>query len=162
MKENEREKEKGMIKLNFAGIGSREEMYRYLQGKLNLPESKGDNLDNIYAMLSEASGKIHIIVEGLAKSRKRLGSNLDGVLKTLRDAEAVTENLTIEVREQIEAGKEWMDNPAVVEQSCAYSRPVMVETDEKPVSHNSQEGLMYRAEGRPYICLLYTSPSPRD
>lgn len=104
-----------MIKLNFAGIGSREEMYRYLQGKLNLPESKGDNLDNIYAMLSEASGKIHIIVEGLAKSRKRLGSNLDGVLKTLRDAEAVTENLTIEVREQIEAGKEWMDNPAVVE-----------------------------------------------
>ena len=87
-----------MIKLNFAGIRSREEMYRYLQGKLNLPESRGENLDNIYAMLSEASGRIHIIVEGLDKSRKRLGSNLDGVLKTLRDAEAVTENLTIEVR----------------------------------------------------------------
>ena len=144
-----------MIKLNFAGIRSREEMYRYLQGKLNLPESRGENLDNIYAMLSEASGRIHIIVEGLDKSRKRLGSNLDGVLKTLRDAEAVTENLTIEVREQIDAGKEWMDNPGVVEQSCAYSRPVLVETNEKPVPHNSQEGLMYRAEGRPYVRLRY-------
>ena len=54
MKDNEKEKEKGMIKLNFAGIRSREEMYRYLQGKLNLPESRGENLDNIYAMLSEA------------------------------------------------------------------------------------------------------------
>ena len=52
MKDNEKEKEKGMIKLNFAGIRSREEMYRYLQGKLNLPESRGENLDNIYAMLS--------------------------------------------------------------------------------------------------------------
>ena len=144
-----------MIKLNFAGIRSREEMYRYLQGKLNLPESRGENLDNIYAMLSEASGRIHIIVEGLDKSRKRLGSNLDGVPKTLRDAEAVTENLTIEVREQIDAGKEWMDNPGVVEQSCAYSRPVLVETNEKPVPHNSQEGLMYRAEGRPYVRLRY-------
>ena len=47
MKDNEKEKEKGMIKLNFAGIRSREEMYRYLQGKLNLPESRGENLDNI-------------------------------------------------------------------------------------------------------------------
>ena len=48
-----------------------------------------------------------------------------------------------------------MDNPGVVEQSCAYSRPVLVETNEKPVPHNSQEGLMYRAEGRPYVRLRY-------
>ena len=102
--ENMRDREKGMINLNFAGIRSREELYRYLQEKLNLPESRGENLDNIYAVLTEASGKIHIIVEGLSKSRRRLGSYLDGVLKTLRAAEAVTEDLTIEVRGQIDAG----------------------------------------------------------
>ena len=117
--ENMRDREKGMINLNFAGIRSREELYRYLQEKLNLPESRGENLDNIYAVLTEASGKIHIIVEGLSKSRRRLGSYLDGVLKTLRAAEAVTEDLTIEVRGQIDADKEWLDNPAVVEQSLS-------------------------------------------
>lgn len=30
-----------------------------------------------------------------------------------------------------------------------------METNEKPVPHNSQEGLMYRAEGRPYVRLRY-------
>ena len=79
--ENMRDREKGMINLNFAGIRSREELYRYLQEKLNLPESRGENLDNIYAVLTEASGKIHIIVEGLSKSRRRLGSYLDGVFE---------------------------------------------------------------------------------
>ena len=77
-------------------------------------KSRGENLDNIYAVLTEASGKIHIIVEGLSKSRRRLGSYLDGVLKTLRAAEAVTEDLTIEVRGQIDADKEWLDNPTAV------------------------------------------------
>ncbi len=153
--ENMRDREKGMINLNFAGIRSREELYRYLQEKLNLPESRGENLDNIYAVLTEASGKIHIIVEGLSKSRRRLGSYLDGVLKTLRAAEAVTEDLTIEVRGQIDADKEWLDNPAVVEQSCAYSRPVMTAPDGKPVPHNSREGLLYRAEGMPYVRLRF-------
>jgi len=75
--ENLRDREKGMINLNFAGIRSREELYRYLQEKLNLPESRGENLDNIYAVLTEASGKIHIIVEGLSKAGKLSGRRFE-------------------------------------------------------------------------------------
>ncbi len=148
---------KSMIKLNFEEIGSREEMQRYLADKLSIPSSSGESLDNIYEFLTMAAGRIHIIVEGLSKGRKRLGSYLDGVLKTLSEAEAATEGLTLEVREQMDANKEWLDNPAMTEQSCAFNRPVMVSGMEKPVPPSSQEGLMYRAEGRPYIRLRFAN-----
>ena len=69
-----------MIRLNFSGIQSREEMHQYLQTKLQIPSSQGEEMDDIYNFLTLAAGRIHIIVEGLAKSRKRLGSYLDGSL----------------------------------------------------------------------------------
>lgn len=144
-----------MIRLNFSGIHSREEMHRYLQTKLQLPCSQGEELDDIYDFLTMAAGRIHIIVEGLAKSRKRLGSYLDGVLKTLKDAEAVTEGLTVELREQMDAGREWLDNPAVREQSCSFSAPAMVDMASRLAPASSREGLMYHAEGMPYIRLHY-------
>lgn len=146
-----------MIKLNFAGIRTRQELYRYLEEKLQVPQSQGESLDNIYDFLTLAAGRLHIIVEGMSKSRARLGGYLDGVIKTLRAAEAVTEGLTLEVKEQMDADKEWLDNPAVVEQSCAYSRPVMVELSDQPVPVSGQEGLMYRAEGMPYLRLRFAN-----
>ena len=154
-KEEKKENGKKMIRLNFAGIKSREEMYAYLQDRLQIPRSQGDNLDNIYDFLTLANGRLHIIVEGLSRSRNRLGSYMDGVLKTLRDAEAVTEGMTVEIREQMDADKKWLTNPAVTEQSCAYSRPVVVEVGDKPVPASSMEGLMYRAGGMPYVRLRY-------
>ena len=127
-----------MIRLNFSGIQSREEMHQYLQTKLQIPSSQGEEMDDIYNFLTLAAGRIHIIVEGLAKSRKRLGSYLDGVLKTLKDAEAVTEGLTVELREQMDAGKEWLDNPSVLEQSCAFSSPAMVDIESRLGTRNLQ------------------------
>ena len=79
------------------------------------------------------------------------------VVRTLRAAEAVTEGLTLEVKEQMDADKEWLDNPAVVEQSCAFHRPVMLELGEAPVPISGQEGLFYRAEGMPYLRLRFAN-----
>ncbi|HJC22514.1 MAG TPA: barstar family protein [Candidatus Eisenbergiella merdavium] len=146
-----------MIKLNFAGIRTRKELHQYLEDKLQLPESQGESLDNIYDFLTMAAGRLHIIVEGMSRNHTRLGGYLDGVLRTLRAAEAVTEGLTLEVREQMDADKEWLDNPAVVEQSCAYSRPVMVALSDAPVPVSGQEGLMYRAEGMPCLRLCFAN-----
>ena len=130
-----------MIKLNFAGIHTRQELHRYLEEKLQLPQSQGESLDNIYDFLTLAAGRLHIIVEGMSRNRSKLGGYLDGVVRSLRAAEAVTEGLTLEVREQMDADKEWLDNPAVVEQSCAYSRPVMLDMGDAPVPVSGQEGL---------------------
>ena len=146
-----------MIKLNFAGIHTRQELHRYLEEKLQLPQSQGESLDNIYDFLTLAAGRLHIIVEGMSRNRSKLGGYLDGVVRSLRAAEAVTEGLTLEVREQMDADKEWLDNPAVVEQSCAYSRPVMVGMGDAPVPVSGQEGLMYRAEGMPYLRLCFAN-----
>ena len=146
-----------MIKLNFAGIHTRQELHEYLEEKLQLPRSQGESLDNIYDFLTLAAGRLHIIVEGMSRNHSKLGGYLDGVVRTLRAAEAVTEGLTLEVREQMDADKEWLDNPAVVEQSCAYSRPVMVEMGDTPVPASGQEGLMYRAEGMPYLRLCFAN-----
>ena len=105
-----------MIKLNFAGIHTRQELHEYLEEKLQLPRTQGESLDNIYDFLTMAAGRLHIIVEGISRNHSRLSGYLDGVVRTLRAAEAVTEGLTLEVREQMDADKEWLDNPAVVEQ----------------------------------------------
>ena len=122
-----------MIKLNFAGIRTRQELHEYLEEKLQLPRTQGESLDNIYDFLTMAAGRLHIIVEGITGRHAKLGGYLDGVVRTLRAAEAVTEGLTLEVKEQMDADKEWLDNPAVVEQSCAFHRPVMLELGEAPV-----------------------------
>ena len=45
-----RDRGKGYDKFEFCrGSDPGEELYRYLQERLNLPESRGENLDNIYA-----------------------------------------------------------------------------------------------------------------
>lgn len=144
-----------MIKLNFSGIRSGEELHRYLREKLQLPASQGEDLDDIYDFLTMATGRIHIIVEGLGRCRKRLGSYLDGALKTMKEAEAVTEGLTIELKERMDADKEWLDNPAVSEQSCAYHKVHMVDFETLLAPPARREGLMYHTEGMPYIRLHY-------
>ena len=80
-----------MIKLNFAGIHTRQELHEYLEEKLQLPRSQGESLDNIYDFLTLAAGRLHIIVEGMSRNHSKLGGYLDGVVRTLRAAEAVTE-----------------------------------------------------------------------
>ena len=146
-----------MIKLNFAGIRTRQELHEYLEEKLQLPRTQGESLDNIYDFLTMAAGRLHIIVEGITGRHAKLGGYLDGVVRMLRAAEAVTEGLTLEVKEQMDADKEWLDNPAVVEQSCAFHRPVMLELGEAPVPISGQEGLFYRAEGMPYLRLRFAN-----
>lgn len=146
-----------MIKLSFAGIRTRQELHRYLEEKLQVPQSEGESLDNIYDFLTMAAGKLHIIVEGITRNHGKQAGYLDGVIRMLRAAEAVTEGLTLEVREQMDADKEWLDNPAVVEQSCAYSRPVMLDMGDAPVPVSGQEGLSYRAEGMPCLRLRFAN-----
>ncbi len=71
-----------MIKLNFAGIHTRQELHRYLEEKLQqLPQSQGESLDNIYDFLTLAAGRLHIIVEGMSRNHSRLGGYLDGVVQ---------------------------------------------------------------------------------
>ena len=82
-----------MIKLNFAGIHTIQELHEYLEEKLQLPRSQGESLDNIYDFLTLAVGRLHIIVEGMSRNHSKLGGYLDGVVRTLRAAEAVTEEI---------------------------------------------------------------------
>ena len=46
--------------------------------------------------------------------------------------------------------KEWLDNPAVVEQSCAYSRPVMTAPDGSRFPYNTR--------GRPFCTAREACP----
>lgn len=149
-----------MIHLNFSAMKTRKELHQYLKEKLGLPDYYGENLDALYDMLTEAKEKRAIRVEGLADCNEKMQGYGDRILRVLKDAEKVTDGLTVELQNQNEM-QENMQKPedaggntgeVPVDQAVAFARPYvfhMTALRETP----PDQGIFYRADQKPYLRL---------
>lgn len=149
-----------MIHLNFSAMKTKRELHQYLKEKLGLPEYSEENLDVLYDMLTKAKEKRAICVEGLAACNERMQGYGDKILRVLRDAERVTDGLTVELQNPEEAQENTQKSEEErtealvlpVDQAVSFARPYlfgMTSLHETP----PPQGIFYRADKRPYLRL---------
>lgn len=154
--ENE-EREKKMVHLNFSGIKTRKELHRYLKEKLGLPDYYGENLDALYDLLTQVREKLAIGIAGLASCDEQTQGYGKRVLRVMKDAERVTEGLTVLLEEKGALQKEngaYAPNGdiAPTDQSVSFARPhvfSLTAIQETP----PQQGIFYREDNRAYLRL---------
>lgn len=149
-----------MIHLNFSAMKTRKELHQYLKEKLGLPDYYGENLDALYDMLTEAKEKRAIRVEGLAACNEKMQGYGDKILRVLKDAERVTDGLTVELQ-NFENMQENMQKSGdgkngagelPVDQAVAFAHPHMFAMT---ALHEAapQQGVFYRTDQKPYVRL---------
>lgn len=149
-----------MIHLNFSAMKTRKELHQYLKEKLGLPDYYGENLDALYDMLTEAKEKRAIRVEGLAACNEKMQGYGDKILRVLKDAEKVTDGLTVELQNQDEMQENMQKSEGAkscagalpVDQAVAFARPHMFNMTALHETPPSQ-GVFYRTDKKPYLRL---------
>lgn len=159
-----------MIHLNLSALKSRKELHQYLKEKLGLPDYYGENLDALYDALTERKEKRAIRVEGLEKYNKNTDGYGDKFLHVLKDAEKVTDGLSVELGNQPPTGQEAQgrdedgqksgEEPSGIaengeeplDQAVAFLRPMDFSMAEQQGTIR-QQGLFYRNDKSPYLRL---------
>lgn len=146
-----------MIRLNFSGIKTRKELHRYLKEKLGFPDYYGENLDALYDLLTQIREKLAITIEGLSSCNERTQGYGNRVLRVMKDAERVTEGLTVMLEEK--SGAQNADrsrapegNVCPIDQAVSFARPhvfSLTAIREAPPA----QGIFYREDGSPYLRL---------
>ncbi len=147
-----------MVRLNFSGIKTRKELHRYLKEKLGLPDYYGENLDALYDLLTQVREKLAIRVEGLTFCNERTQGYGSRVLRVMKDAERVTEGLTVTLEEK--SGMQSPDsayapgeNICPADQAVSFARPhvfSLTAIREAPPA----QGIFYREDGSAYLRLF--------
>lgn len=135
-----------MIRLNLSALKTRKELHELLHEKLNLPEYYGENLDALYDALTEEKEARDIRVEGLEAFNQEVGGYGNKLARVLKDAEKVTDGLTVKFDEEV-------DVQLPEDQAIAFHRPQMFPLIPSLHEAPPAQGIFYRADGRPYLKL---------
>lgn len=151
--EFERNRAINMIHLNLSALKTRKELHQYLKEKLGLPDYYGENLDALYDSLTEAKQARAIEVEGLEKYNENTDGYGNRLVRVLKDAEKVTEGLTVKLQDKEEMTESMQkDRNMPEDQAVAFFRPQvfsLTALHENPPA----QGLFYRKDGSPFLRL---------
>lgn len=163
-----------MVHLNFTAMKTRKELHQYLKEKLGLPDYYGENLDALYDVLTEAKERRAIRVEGLDSCNASTEGYGDKIMRVLKDAEKVTEGLTVELQSpeemqenmqedaqknvpeedktEADKGEKGETGKLPEDQAVSFARPHMFALtgihDAPP-----PQGIFYRRDNSPYLKL---------
>ena len=89
-----------MICLDLGTLKTKSELYQYINEQLHLPEYSGENLDALYDVLTEPGVKRRIVIRGLDNFNAKTEGYGKRLLRMLKDAEKVSEDLQVTVEEE--------------------------------------------------------------